>query len=183
MKIRWWFLNIVIRCRPAVSIHVGRSIDSFVHVRSKKFHSFIEVCTIKDYLQRPNTDHLLKHPFIKDQPTERQVRIQLKDYIDRHKRSRRSEFPHFSLSSLCFWSPSYFRLRHLLNQWRNSSNYKCCAAIISQSIGRKKNNILFPKKDAKLNFQGSKIKIKITEHKMNNFGKWVFQETPWQCGG
>lgn len=46
---------------------------------------------IKDYLQRPNTDQLLKHQFIKDQPTERQVRIQLKDYIDRHKRSRRSK--------------------------------------------------------------------------------------------
>lgn len=56
---------------------------------SKKFHSFVEVCMIKDYLQRPNTEQLLKHQFIKDQPTERQVRIQMKDYIDRHKRNRR----------------------------------------------------------------------------------------------
>jgi len=39
---------------------------------------------------RPSTEQLLKHPFIKDQPTERQVRIQLKEHIDRHRRSRRS---------------------------------------------------------------------------------------------
>ncbi|OXA36583.1 Traf2 and NCK-interacting protein kinase [Folsomia candida] len=32
------------------------------------------------------TDQLLKHPFIRDQPTERQVRIQLKDHIDRCKK-------------------------------------------------------------------------------------------------
>lgn len=38
---------------------------------------------------RPSTEQLLKHPFIKDQPTERQVRIQLKEHIDRHRRSRR----------------------------------------------------------------------------------------------
>lgn len=40
-------------------------------------------CTVKDYHQRPYTEQLLKHPFIKEQPTERQVRIQLKDHIDR----------------------------------------------------------------------------------------------------
>ena len=44
---------------------------------------------IKDYSQRCSTELLLKHPFIKDQPTERQVRIQLKDHIDRHKKSRK----------------------------------------------------------------------------------------------
>ena len=44
---------------------------------------------IKDYSQRCSTEQLLKHPFIKDQPTERQVRIQLKDHIDRHKKSRK----------------------------------------------------------------------------------------------
>lgn len=38
---------------------------------------------VKDYHQRPYTEQLLKHPFIKEQPTERQVRIQLKDHIDR----------------------------------------------------------------------------------------------------
>ena len=28
---------------------------------------------MKDYHQRPYTDQLLKHPFVRDQPTERQV--------------------------------------------------------------------------------------------------------------
>ncbi|XP_037076362.1 misshapen-like kinase 1 [Pollicipes pollicipes] len=55
---------------------------------SKKFHSFIETTLIKDYHQRAYTDQLLKHPFIKDQPTERQVRIQLKDHIDRMKKHK-----------------------------------------------------------------------------------------------
>lgn len=58
---------------------------------SKKFHSFIEQCLIKDYMQRPNTEQLLKHPFIRDQPNERQVRIQIKDYIDRIKKNKRQE--------------------------------------------------------------------------------------------
>ncbi|XP_035712738.1 misshapen-like kinase 1 isoform X3 [Folsomia candida] len=53
---------------------------------SKRFHSFIETVLVKDYTQRPPTDQLLKHPFIRDQPTERQVRIQLKDHIDRCKK-------------------------------------------------------------------------------------------------
>ncbi|XP_043226374.1 serine/threonine-protein kinase mig-15-like isoform X2 [Amphibalanus amphitrite] len=55
---------------------------------SKKFQSFIETTLIKDYHQRAYTDQLLKHPFIKDQPTERQVRIQLKDHIDRMKKHK-----------------------------------------------------------------------------------------------
>ncbi|XP_028967092.1 serine/threonine-protein kinase mig-15 [Galendromus occidentalis] len=58
---------------------------------NKKFHSFIETVLVKDYQQRPYTDHLLKHAFIKDQPTERQVRIQLKDHIDRTRRNKRHE--------------------------------------------------------------------------------------------
>ncbi|GCB78009.1 hypothetical protein scyTo_0016773 [Scyliorhinus torazame] len=37
---------------------------------------------------RPSTDQLLKHSFIRDQPTERQVRIQLKDHIDRTRKKR-----------------------------------------------------------------------------------------------
>ncbi|KAJ0181169.1 hypothetical protein K1T71_003254 [Dendrolimus kikuchii] len=55
---------------------------------AKKFHSFIETVLVKDYHQRPYTEQLLKHSFIRDQPTERQVRIQLKDHIDRCKKRK-----------------------------------------------------------------------------------------------
>ncbi|XP_030210047.1 traf2 and NCK-interacting protein kinase isoform X7 [Gadus morhua] len=55
---------------------------------SKKFISFIEACLVKNYTQRPPTEQLLKHPYIRDQPNERQVRIQLKDHIDRTKKKR-----------------------------------------------------------------------------------------------
>ncbi|XP_053700708.1 TRAF2 and NCK interacting kinase a isoform X8 [Synchiropus splendidus] len=55
---------------------------------SKKFQSFIDSCLIKSHSQRPSTEQLLKHPFIRDLPNERQVRIQLKDHIDRTKKKR-----------------------------------------------------------------------------------------------
>ena len=56
---------------------------------------------MKDYHQRPYTEHLLKHPFIRDQPTERQVRIQLKDHIDRCKKRKQEKGLHkFSYSFL-----------------------------------------------------------------------------------
>ncbi|KAM3860599.1 TRAF2 and NCK interacting kinase b [Diretmus argenteus] len=55
---------------------------------SKKFQSFIESCLMKSHSQRPSTEQLLKHPFIRDLPNERQVRIQLKDHIDRTKKKR-----------------------------------------------------------------------------------------------
>ncbi|XP_068558403.1 TRAF2 and NCK-interacting protein kinase-like isoform X8 [Cebidichthys violaceus] len=55
---------------------------------SKKFQSFIESCLVKSHSQRPSTEQLLKHPFIKDLPNERQIRIQLKDHIDRTKKKR-----------------------------------------------------------------------------------------------
>ncbi|XP_051969532.1 traf2 and NCK-interacting protein kinase-like isoform X6 [Xyrauchen texanus] len=55
---------------------------------SKKFQSFIESCLVKNHNQRPSTEQLMKHPFIKDLPNERQVRIQLKDHIDRTKKKR-----------------------------------------------------------------------------------------------
>ncbi|XP_054708882.1 misshapen-like kinase 1 isoform X1 [Uloborus diversus] len=58
---------------------------------AKKFHSFIETVLVKDYQQRPYTDQLLKHPFIRDQPTERQVRIQLKDHLDRCRKNKKGE--------------------------------------------------------------------------------------------
>lgn len=56
--------------------------------RSKKFIDFIDNCLIKAYPNRPPTEQLLKFPFIRDQPTERQVRIQLKDHIDRTRKKR-----------------------------------------------------------------------------------------------
>jgi TRAF2 and NCK interacting kinase len=46
---------------------------------------------VKDYHQRPYTEQLLKAPFIKEQPTERQVRIQLKDHIDRCKKRKQEK--------------------------------------------------------------------------------------------
>ncbi|KAM9310866.1 misshapen-like kinase 1 isoform 1-T1 [Gastrophryne carolinensis] len=55
---------------------------------SKKFLEFVETCLIKNYINRPPTEQLLKYPFIRDQPTERQVRIQLKDHIDRSRKKR-----------------------------------------------------------------------------------------------
>uniref|UniRef100_A0A8C2J3B9 non-specific serine/threonine protein kinase n=1 Tax=Cyprinus carpio TaxID=7962 RepID=A0A8C2J3B9_CYPCA len=55
---------------------------------SKKFIDFIEGCLVKSYPSRPSTEQLLKHSFIRDQPTERQVRIQLKDHIDRTRKKR-----------------------------------------------------------------------------------------------
>ncbi|KAG8189681.1 hypothetical protein JTE90_022495 [Oedothorax gibbosus] len=58
---------------------------------AKKFQSFIETVLVKDYQQRPYTDQLLKHPFIRDQPTERQVRIQLKDHLDRCRKTKKGE--------------------------------------------------------------------------------------------
>jgi serine/threonine protein kinase len=58
---------------------------------SKKFISFVDQCMIKEYQSRPGTEQLLKHPFIRDQPQERQVRIQIKDFIDRMKKSKRQE--------------------------------------------------------------------------------------------
>lgn len=58
---------------------------------AKKFHGFIETVLVKDYHQRPYTEQLLKHPFIRDQPTERQVRIHLKDHIDRCKKRKQEK--------------------------------------------------------------------------------------------
>ncbi|XP_037096982.1 TRAF2 and NCK interacting kinase a isoform X10 [Syngnathus acus] len=55
---------------------------------SKKFQLFIESCLVKSHGQRPSTEQLLKHPFIRDLPNERQIRIQLKDHIDRTKKKR-----------------------------------------------------------------------------------------------
>ena len=52
---------------------------------------FLSKIPVKDYHQRPYTEQLLKCPFIKEQPTERQVRIQLKDHIDRCKKRKQEK--------------------------------------------------------------------------------------------
>lgn len=70
---------------PPLRWAVGRPA---VPPRSKKFIDFIDNCLIKAYTSRPPTEQLLKFPFIRDQPTERQVRIQLKDHIDRTRKKR-----------------------------------------------------------------------------------------------
>ena len=55
---------------------------------SSKFKNFIETVLVKDYHQRPYTDNLLKHSFVKDQPNERQTRIQIKDLLDGVKKHK-----------------------------------------------------------------------------------------------
>lgn len=55
---------------------------------------------MKTYPSRPSTEQLLKHSFIRDQPTERQVRIQLKDHIDR-TRKKRGEKGEWTLIGMC----------------------------------------------------------------------------------
>lgn len=82
--------------------------------RSKKFFSFIEGCLVKNYTQRPPTEQLLKHPFIRDQPNERQVRIQLKDHIDRTKKKRGEKG--------AYVSPSFFFV--LFNITENLETFK-----------------------------------------------------------
>ena len=44
-----------------------------------------------------------QHPYIKDQPTERQVRIQLKDHIDRHKKNRRREYTVWKFATIAIY--------------------------------------------------------------------------------
>ncbi|XP_010220054.1 PREDICTED: mitogen-activated protein kinase kinase kinase kinase 4-like [Tinamus guttatus] len=55
---------------------------------SKKFLNFVESCLVKNYLHRPSTETLLKHSFIRDMQNERQVRIMLKDHLDRTRKKR-----------------------------------------------------------------------------------------------
>lgn len=65
---------------------------------SKKFHSFIETVLVKDYHQRPYTEQLLRHPYIRDQPSERQVRIAIKEHLDRHRRQSKKDETEYEYS-------------------------------------------------------------------------------------
>lgn len=56
---------------------------------------------MKTYPSRPSTEQLLKHSFIRDQPTERQVRIQLKDHIDRTRKKRGEKGEWTTLIGMC----------------------------------------------------------------------------------
>uniref|UniRef100_A0A673FU41 non-specific serine/threonine protein kinase n=1 Tax=Sinocyclocheilus rhinocerous TaxID=307959 RepID=A0A673FU41_9TELE len=73
---------------PLCDMHPMRALVHSGERASKKFIDFIEGCLVKSYPSRPSTEQLLKHSFIRDQPTERQVRIQLKDHIDRTRKKR-----------------------------------------------------------------------------------------------
>ncbi len=63
--------------------------NSFGLLRSKKFHNFVELCLIKDYLIRSNCEQLLKHSFIRD-CQEKQIKLQIKEYLDKTRKFRRS---------------------------------------------------------------------------------------------
>ncbi|KAM8732529.1 mitogen-activated protein kinase kinase kinase kinase 4 isoform 3-T3 [Acanthopagrus schlegelii] len=65
---------------------------------SKRFLSFVDRCLVKNHLHRPATDTLLRHAFIKDLANERQVRIMLKDHLDRTRKKREKEGPEYEYS-------------------------------------------------------------------------------------
>jgi TRAF2/NCK-interacting kinase len=58
---------------------------------SKKFNAFIETVLVKDYTMRPFTEKLLNHPFIRDQPPERQTKSAIKEQVDRTRRHQRKD--------------------------------------------------------------------------------------------
>ncbi|XP_047209053.1 mitogen-activated protein kinase kinase kinase kinase 4 isoform X3 [Girardinichthys multiradiatus] len=65
---------------------------------SKRFLSFVDNCLVKNHMHRPATDALLKHAFIRDLANERQVRIMLKDHLDRTRKKREKEGPEYEYS-------------------------------------------------------------------------------------
>lgn len=81
LKSKWWVISFS-RCTSSLSM-------DRCAIRSKKFHNFVESCLIKDYLIRPNCELLLKHSFIRD-CAEKQIKLQMKEYLDKTRKSRRS---------------------------------------------------------------------------------------------
>lgn len=73
---------------------------------SKKFHAFIETILVKDYNQRPHTEQLLRHTFLKDIPSERQVKIQLKDHLDRTRKGRNIQSQNAAMDAGGLLAPS-----------------------------------------------------------------------------
>ncbi|KAG7518892.1 hypothetical protein JOB18_046791 [Solea senegalensis] len=65
---------------------------------SKRFLSFVDNCLVKSHLHRPTTEALLRHAFIRDLANERQVRIMLKDHLDRTRKKREKEGPEYEYS-------------------------------------------------------------------------------------
>ncbi|KAF7648369.1 hypothetical protein LDENG_00157870 [Lucifuga dentata] len=65
---------------------------------SKRFLSFVDSCLVKNHLHRPTTEALLRHAFIRDLANERQVRIMLKDHLDRTRKKREKEGPEYEYS-------------------------------------------------------------------------------------
>ncbi|KAI3380915.1 hypothetical protein SNEBB_002521 [Seison nebaliae] len=59
---------------------------------SKKFQSFVDACLTKDHHQRPSTDQMLKHSFVKDlsNSKELQIKQQLSDYVEKIKKMKQS---------------------------------------------------------------------------------------------
>ncbi|KAG7223247.1 hypothetical protein INR49_015603 [Caranx melampygus] len=73
---------------PLCDMHPMRALFLIPRTPLQNLNPKNEGCLVKTYPSRPSTEQLLKHSFIRDQPTERQVRIQLKDHIDRTRKKR-----------------------------------------------------------------------------------------------
>ncbi|XP_069799042.1 nik-related protein kinase isoform X2 [Dendropsophus ebraccatus] len=58
---------------------------------SKKCLNFVDSCLIKNYTHRPTTETLLKHSFVRDLQNERQIRIMLKDHLDRTRKKKEKD--------------------------------------------------------------------------------------------
>ncbi|XP_030225175.1 mitogen-activated protein kinase kinase kinase kinase 4 isoform X1 [Gadus morhua] len=65
---------------------------------SKRFLSFLDRCLVKNHTLRPSAEALLRHAFVKDLLNERQVRILLKDHLDRTRKKREKEGPEYEYS-------------------------------------------------------------------------------------
>ncbi|OCT98467.1 hypothetical protein XELAEV_18010701mg, partial [Xenopus laevis] len=63
---------------------------------SEKFQSFLELCLEKNVNSRPTAKQLLKHPFVKDLPPDKQIRGEIKDHLKalKARRSIKESCPH-----------------------------------------------------------------------------------------